>query len=94
MKEMPDLLLSKTESRKRELKALGYYVISVWEHISHQEMKDKDKLQTFVDTLDVQPRLNKCDSFFEVHTNATKLFYEAKPDEEIRYVDFNPYIRT
>ena len=94
-KEMPDLLLSKTESRTRELKALGYNVITVWEHAFKELMKESEPLRNFAEGLDVTSRLDMRDSFFGGRTNATKLHYEATSDEEVRYVDFTslyPYV--
>ena len=93
--EMPDLLLRKTEARTRELEALGYIVISVWEHTFHQEIKDNEPLRLFADGLDITSRLDMRDSFFGGRTNATKLYHEAAADEAIRYVDFTslyPYV--
>ncbi|XP_041350679.1 uncharacterized protein LOC121369693 [Gigantopelta aegis] len=75
--------------RKREiLKAKGYSVIEIWEHQFHDLLKSKPELLQFVNSLDLQDRLNPRDSFFGGRTNASKLHYKAKEGEEIKYVDF------
>lgn len=61
--------------------------VCIWEHDFH-ELLQNNKTHEFIQSLDLQERLDPRDSFFGGHTNATKLSYKTKKDEKIRYVDF------
>ena len=86
--ETADLLYNKTMDRIRHLESLHYKVVTIWEHeFSNLDLGEMD--------FDIQTRLNLRDSFFGGRTNATKLYYEAGEEEQIRYVDFTslyPYV--
>ena len=45
-------------------------------------------MRNFIKTQDIQERLNPRDSFYGGRTGASKLYYEAKEDNSISYVDF------
>lgn len=77
-----------TERRERELKALGYDLVVIWEHDFDYQLKKNPTLRQFVSTLDLQDRLDPRDSFFGGRTNAVKLHYKATENETIQYYDF------
>lgn len=76
------------KKREKELKSMGYKVISIWEHQFRYQLDKNVTLQQFVSTLDLQERLNPRESFFGGRTNAIKLHYKAAEDETIQYYDF------
>ena len=85
----------KTRKKERALKKLGYKLVTIWEHQFKQQINQNVQLQEFISQLDVETRLNPRDSFFGGRNNACRLYYEAKPDEVIRYLDFTslyPYV--
>lgn len=81
-------LYDATKKREKELKSMGYKVISIWEHQFRYQLDKNVTLQQFVSTLDLQERLNPRESFFGGRTNAIKLHYKAAEDETIQYYDF------
>ncbi|XP_034302591.2 uncharacterized protein [Magallana gigas] len=83
-----DELFKMTKKRERELKELGYNLVVVWEHQFRYQLEKNADLQQFINTLDLQDRLDPRDSFFGGRTNAIKLHYKAKEDETIQYYDF------
>ncbi|XP_041376688.1 uncharacterized protein LOC121389144 [Gigantopelta aegis] len=62
--------------KREELKVKGYKVIEIWEHEFNHLLKSKRELSQFVNSLDLQDRLNPRDSFFGGRTNASTLHYE------------------
>ena len=62
--ETPQLLLNKTRSRLRDLKALGYNLVTIWEHEFRQQLQDDNDLLEFSNRLDIVPRLVMRDAFF------------------------------
>ena len=86
--ETADLLYTQTEKRLAEIKRLGYDVVTIWEHEFHQQLSEDTMLRDFAANLDIESRLSLRDAFFGGRTNATKLHYEAKSGEKIKYVDF------
>ncbi|XP_062621649.1 uncharacterized protein LOC134283217 [Saccostrea cucullata] len=77
-----------TKKREKELRALGYIIVSIWEHDFLKQLKTNKVLKEYVANLDIQDRLNPRESFFGGRTNAIKLHYKAKDDEKIHYYDF------
>jgi len=54
-----------TKKREIEIKSLGYKYVSIWEHEYQRQLKRDEEMKNFVNTLDVQDRLNPRDSFLE-----------------------------
>ncbi|XP_041351271.1 uncharacterized protein LOC121370216 [Gigantopelta aegis] len=77
-----------SEGKREELKLKGYKVIEIWEHEFNHLQKSNPELKQFVNSLDLQDRLNPRDSFFGGRTNASTLHYKVKEGEEVKYVDF------
>ncbi|XP_067660620.1 uncharacterized protein [Haliotis asinina] len=75
-------------------------VVTQWECDFLKEQKDNEDLRAFLTTLQgphayLPDPLDPREAFFGGRTNATKLYYEAKEEEEIKYVDvcsLYPYI--
>ncbi|XP_067671798.1 uncharacterized protein [Haliotis asinina] len=75
-------------------------VVTQWECDFLKEQKDTEDLRAFLTTLQgphayLPDPLDPREAFFGGRTNATKLYYEAKEEEEIKYVDvcsLYPYI--
>lgn len=92
-----DELYALTMDKKRTIIQMGYRYKCIWEHTFMAQIQNDSALNNFVQTLDVQHRLDPRDSFFGGRTNATKLRCEAKEGEQIKYVDFcslYPYINA
>ncbi|XP_041366927.1 uncharacterized protein LOC121381654 [Gigantopelta aegis] len=81
-------LYALTCRKREELKLKGYKVIEIWEHEFNHLLKSNPELKQFVNSLDLQDRLNPRDSFFGGRTNASTLHYKVKEGEEVKYVDF------
>ena len=86
--ESRGVLFTKTIKKEKALKALGYKLVTIWEHTFKEQINANDELRDFVMRLDLEPRLSPRESFFGGRTNACRLFYEAESDEIIRYADF------
>jgi len=84
MEELHALTLRK----KNHIESLGMNYICIWEHEFSKQHRTMEDLKSFVDSLDIVDRLNPRDSLFGGRTNASKLHYQAKDDEQIKYVDF------
>jgi G:T-mismatch repair DNA endonuclease (very short patch repair protein) len=87
-REPSEVLYVKTMKRRAELEALGYKVVSLWEHEFHEMKKGNSKMSKYVDNLDLQDRLEPRDSFFGGRTNAVRLHYRVQSGEQIHYIDF------
>ena len=62
--------------------ALGYNLVTKWEHDFCNENNSNQSLSKFVEGLDIQDRLNpRASFFFKGRTNATKLDYKATGDK-------------
>ena len=75
--------------------SLGYKVVTMWEHEFKEEASKNEEMRDFIALQDLESRLDPRESFFGGRTNACRLFYEAGPDETIRYADFTslyPYV--
>ena len=84
-----------TLQKTRELKAMGYIVIEMWECQWNEFKKSHPDCQKYVDSLHFTRPLNPRDAFFGGRTNAAKLYHQCGPNEKIRYIDFTslyPYI--
>ena len=76
-----------TIQREKRLRDLGYNVKTIWEH-DFRKLREMDEVQHFLDTFDIVTDLEPSDAFFGSLVNGFKLFWEAKDDETIEYVDF------
>ena len=86
--ETRKVLFTKTMKKEQAIKALGYKLVNIWEHQFKDEIAQNPELRDFIGQLDIESRLNPRESFFGGRTNSCRLYYEAKPDEIIRYADF------
>lgn len=85
-----------TKKKEKELKAMGYRYVCIWEHEFRNQIKMNDAMNQFVSGLDLTERLHPRDSFFGGRTNAIKLYHEiTEPNETIEYYDYTslyPYV--
>ena len=78
----------RTLEKVKFLKDSGCNVVKIWTcDIEHQLAVDPE-MKEFFDNFEVSKPLEPRQAFFGGRTNATHLFYNAKQDEKIRYVDF------
>ena len=77
-----------TMKREKELRSLGYKVVTIWEHQFHHQTETDEEMKDFVSRLDIQERLDPRSSFFGGRTNAVKMHYKVKDGETIQYYDF------
>ncbi|KAG8192310.1 hypothetical protein JTE90_002131 [Oedothorax gibbosus] len=77
-------LAQKTSETTSKLRELGYTVIEKWEHDFLKEKKSNGELLKFLETHEVEDRLNPRDAFFGGRTNAVCLKYEGNA----KYIDF------
>jgi G:T-mismatch repair DNA endonuclease (very short patch repair protein) len=83
-----DELYALTRKKERYIKSLGMRLVTIWEHEFEQLLKDNPDVSEFVNSLDIQERLNPRDAFFGGRTNAVKLYKKVCNDEKINYLDF------
>ena len=85
-----------TKKKEKELKAMGYRYVCIWEHEFRNQMRSNNEMYQFVTGLDLTERLHPRDSFFGGRTNAIKLYHEVtEPGETIEYYDYTslyPYV--
>lgn len=77
------------------LRKKGHTVVEKWECDFRADITQDIELAEFYEDYKVHESLQPRDSFFGGRTNATRLFYESKDKEQIRYVDFTslyPYV--
>ena len=85
----------KTLQRRHALCVAGFQVITCWEHVYDQQYRQQEEMRQFIETLDIQDPLKPREALYGGRTNATRLWYEAGPGEEIRYIDIcslYPYV--
>jgi len=76
-----------TQRKIRQLQALGYNVIEMWE-CEWTCLKDTSPdIQTFVDSLEFTEPLNPRDAFCGGRMNAVKLYHRVTPGQKIHYID-------
>ena len=79
-----------TMEKKAQLEALGFTVITKWEHdFKNERNADPTSFQE-----SIVPRLDPRDSFFGGRTNASKLHYKIGVCEQVKYVDFTSLYPT
>ena len=89
-----DVLYARTQQKKAHLESRGFTYLAMWECEWGQKVEDTPEIQNFLDTLDIQDRLNPKDSFFGGRTDGNYMYYHAAPDETIEYVDFTSLYPT
>ncbi|XP_070550711.1 uncharacterized protein [Ptychodera flava] len=77
-----------TLDKIRFLRTNGFNVIEMWECNFKRDIRQKQDLQEFIKSLDLQEPLYPRDAFYAGRTNATRLYHECEDNEEIHYVDF------
>lgn len=83
-----DELLALTLKKRRYIESLGVNYVCTWEHDFQNLLAQSKEVSTFIDSLDLQERLDPRDSFFGGRTNAVKLYYRSRQGEKIHYLDF------
>ena len=84
-----------TKKREQTIKSMGIEHISIWEHEFQELLRTNEKAKRFVETLDLQERLDPRDAFYGGRVNATKLHYKANAEEKVSYLDvcsLYPYV--
>ena len=77
-----------TIKKKAYLTNLGMQYICIWDH-EFQILKNQNvELKQFIKQLDLMDRLDPRESFFGGCTNASQLYYKAKEQKWVMYVDF------
>lgn len=64
-----------TKKRETEIRLLGYNCVVIWEHDFMYQLNTNKDMKSFVDSLDVQDRLNPRNIFFGGRTNAIRLHH-------------------
>ena len=83
---------AQTMEKVRVLEEAGIKVVTKWDHKFRRQLKNDPELVAFVETLDLEERLENRDAFFGGRTNAVKMYRKAEEGEKIKYVDFtSPY---
>ena len=85
---------AQTMEKLRILEEAGITVITKWDHEFRKELKTNPVLRGFVQTLDIEERLEPRDAFFGGRTNAVKLYKKVDEGEKIKYVDFTSLYPT
>ena len=79
---------AQTLEKVRFLEEAGIKVVTKWDHKFRRQLKNDPELVAFVETLDLEERLEPRDAFFGGRTNAVKMYRKAEEGEKIKYVDF------
>ena len=64
-----------------------YSVVEMWECTYENLLKTNAEMRDYVSQLSIQEKLEPRDAFFGGRTNAVKLHYVAKENEQIDYYD-------
>ena len=88
--EPPDMqdLCQPTLEKVQFLKDTGCKVSEIWTCDIERQLTVDPEMKEFFDNFEVSKPLEPRQAFFGGRTNATRLFYGAKPHEKIRCVDF------
>ena len=81
-------LRQRTLEKVTFLKDSGCNVVEIWTCDIERQLAVDPEMREFFDSFEVSERLEPRQAFFCGRTNATRLFYDAKQNEKIRYVDF------
>ena len=85
---------AQTMEKVRVLEEAGIKVVTKWDHEFRRQLKNDPELVAFVETLDLEERLEPRDAFFGGRTNAVKMYRKAEEGEKIKYVDFTSLYPT
>ena len=77
-----------TLEKHYKLRKLGYNIESMWKHEFNNKKQTCQDLQEMLYDFQKKKPINTRDSFFGGRTDCKKLYYEAKENEKIRYLDF------
>ena len=81
-------LSQQTLEKVKFLKDSGCNVVEIRTCDIKGQLAVDPEMKEFFDNFEVSEPLEPRQAFFGGRTNATRLFYDAKQDEKIRYVDF------
>ncbi|XP_028394389.1 uncharacterized protein LOC114518565 [Dendronephthya gigantea] len=81
-------LRQRTLEKTQYLQENGYNVIEIWTCDIERELSMDSEMKTFFDDFEIFEPLEPRQAFFGGRTNATRLYYDVRVDEKIRYVDF------
>ena len=81
-------LLALTMKKKEDLERMGMKVVSIWEHEFDAWLKADSEAKRFVDSLDIEDRLNPRESLMGGRTNGSVLYKNMPPGTKGKYVDF------
>jgi G:T-mismatch repair DNA endonuclease (very short patch repair protein) len=87
--DTPALRRERTDKKLRELRALNYKVIFIWECEFKQVLRDDPALKNYLDSHPIVANepLRPREALYGGRTEAFTLYAKAGPDEEIRYYD-------
>ena len=85
---------AQTMEKVKVLEEAGIKVVTKWYHEFRRQLKNDPELVAFVETLDLEERLEPRDAFFAGRTNAMKMYRKAEEGEKIKYVDFTSLYPT
>lgn len=77
-----DELLALTLKKRRYIESLGVNYVCTWEHDFQNLLAQSKEVATFIDSLDLEERLDPRDSFFGGRTNTVKLYYHSRQGEQ------------
>ena len=80
-------LFALTLKREQCIRFLGFEQVTIWEHEFNQLLQTNETVANFVNSLDIQDRLEPRQAFFGGRVNATKLHYKVSDEEQIHYYD-------
>ena len=74
-----------TRKKMQDLTTKGYRVVEMWECELDKKLEEDVEMKRYFDEYEIVDPLDPRDAFYGGRTNAAKLFYTCKDDEEIRY---------
>ena len=81
------VLHQETEARQAAIEALGYKVVSIWEHDFDQQKEEESDVINFLDELNLPEPLNPRDDFKGGRVEPFKLLHNVEEGEKIHYYD-------
>ncbi|KAG8188728.1 hypothetical protein JTE90_023073 [Oedothorax gibbosus] len=80
------VLFRQTAEMTEKPRTAGYQVLEKWEHEFQKDKKSDPQLKPFLESHELQDRLNPRDAFFGGRSNAIQLFYEG--NAKYSFIDF------
>ena len=74
--------------KKSYIESLGMKYVCMLEHEFRETYQNNSKLRHYLQNLYITDRLDPQESLLGGRTNASPLYYRAKDDEKIKYIDF------